>query len=129
RNEAIRYEESSFGNMTFSQNVFSETDLWKLRNNRDYTPQEVDAMSQLSSEDKERLKNSPALYYGSRDLFSEQFGGTGPQKQLNLNISGGTSKVKYFTSLGYFSQGSILNNTEYHGASTKSTFERYNFRS
>lgn len=129
RNEAINTEASAFGNMAFSNNLFTETDLWKLQNNRDYTPQEVDAMDQLTEAQKTQLKASPALYYGSRDLFAEQFGGTGPQKQLNLNISGGTSKIKYFTSLGYFSQGSILENTSYHGANTKSTFDRYNFRS
>lgn len=129
RNEAIRTESSAFGNSSFNNNLFTDTDLWKLQNNRDYTPEEVDAMSFLTAEQKEQLKNSPALYYGSRDLFASQFSGTGPQKQLNLNLSGGTSKLKYFTSLGYFSQGSILNTVDYYGAKVESTFDRYNFRS
>jgi TonB-linked SusC/RagA family outer membrane protein len=129
RNEAIRTEISSFGNSSFSNNLFTNTDLQKFKTNRDYLPEEVDPMTNLSAEQKEALKNSPALYYGSRDLFANQFGGTGPQKQLNLNISGGTSKLKYFTSLGYFSQGSILNTIDYYGAKVESTFDRYNFRS
>lgn len=129
RNEAIRTEQSSFGNTSFNNNLFSDDDLWKFKNNRDYTAAEIAAMSQLSDAQKQQLSNSPALYYGSHDLFGEQFGGTGPQKQLNFNISGGTARLKYFTSLGYYGQGSILNNTRYYGANTESKYERYNFRS
>lgn len=129
RNEAIRTEQSSFGNTSFNNNLFTEDDLWKFRNNRDYTPAEVAAMAHLTDEQKARLNESPALYYGSRDLFADQFSGTGPQKQLNVNISGGTERIRYFTSLGYFDQGSILQNTRYEGANTASKYSRYNFRS
>lgn len=129
RNEAIRTEQSSFGNTSFNNNLFTEDDLWKFRNNRDYTPAEVAAMAHLTDEQKARLNESPALYYGSRDLFADQFSGTGPQKQLNVNISGGTERIRYFTSLGYFDQGSILQNTKYEGANTASKYSRYNFRS
>lgn len=129
RNEAIRTEQSSFGNTSFNNNLFTEDDLWKFRNNRDYTPAEVAAMAHLTDEQKARLNESPALYYGSRDLFADQFSGTGPQKQLNVNISGGTDRIRYFTSLGYFDQGSILQNTKYEGANTASKYSRYNFRS
>ncbi|WP_276485632.1 SusC/RagA family TonB-linked outer membrane protein [Paraflavitalea pollutisoli] len=129
RNEAIRTEQSAFNNTSFNNNLFSDDDLWKFQNNRDYTQAEIDAMTNLSAEQKQQLANAPALYYGSQDLFAQQFGNTGPQQQLNLNISGGTSKLKYFTSLGYFSQGSILNNTKYYGANTESKYNRYNFRS
>lgn len=129
RNEAIRTEQSSFGNTSFNNNLFTEDDLWKFRNNRDYTPAEVAAMAHLTEEQKAKLNESPALYYGSRDLFADQFSGTGPQKQLNVNISGGTDRIRYFTSLGYFDQGSILQNTKYEGANTASKYSRYNFRS
>jgi TonB-linked SusC/RagA family outer membrane protein len=129
RNEAIRTEVSSFGNSSYNQFLFTDDDLWKFQHNRDYTPADVTAMANLTDVQKTTLNASPALYYGSHDILKEQFSNTGPQKQYNLNISGGTSKVKYFTSLGYFSQGSILNNTSYQGASTGSNFSRYNFRS
>jgi TonB-linked SusC/RagA family outer membrane protein len=129
RNEAIKTEQSTFANTTFNPYVFDNTDLWKMQNNRDYTPDEVAAMTQLSDKQKAQLNASPALYYGSRDLFAEQFGGVGPQQQLNLNVSGGTAKVKYYTSMGYYNQGSIMNNTKYYGANTASTFNRYNFLS
>jgi TonB-linked SusC/RagA family outer membrane protein len=129
RNEAIRTEQSSFGNTSFNNNLFTADDLWKFQNNRDYTPAEITAMTQLTDAQKQQLGTAPALYYGSQDLFAQQFGSDGPQKQVNLNISGGTSKVRYFTSLGYFDQGSILNNTKYYGANTESKYTRYNFRS
>lgn len=129
RNEAIKTEQTAFANTSFNNNVFTEDDLWKFRNNRDYTPAEVAAMAHLSDAEKASLNASPALYYGSRDLFAEQFGGTGPQKQLNVNISGGTDRIRYFTSLGLFDQGSILKNTKYEGANTASKYSRYNFRS
>jgi TonB-linked SusC/RagA family outer membrane protein len=129
RNEAINTSINSMGNNTYNAYLFNADDLWKFQNNRDYTPAQVDAMTGLSADQKAQLKASPALYYGSHDLYKEQFGGKGPQRQLNLNISGGTEAVKYFVSLGNFSQGSILNNTSYKGANTGSSFSRYNFRS
>ncbi len=129
RNDAIETSINSLGNASYNAYLFSPEDLWKFKNDRDYTPDEVAAMTTLTSAQQAQLNASPALYYGSHDLYAEQFGGTGPQKQLNLNVSGGTSTVKYFTSLGYFSQGSIMNNTSYDGANTASTYNRYNFRS
>lgn len=129
RNEAIRTEQSTFGNSSFDALIFDKNDLWKFANNRDYTPDEVAAYPGLTDEQRKSLNASPALYYSSRDLFKKQFGGIGPQQQFNLNVSGGTEAVKYYTSLGYFSQGSILQNTNYYGANTGSDYNRYNFLS
>ena len=128
RNEAIAVESDIFKNLSFENNVFSKDDLEKLRIGRDYLQREVDAMTHLTEAQREALKSSPALYYGSHDLFPEQFGGTGPQKQLNFNVSGGGERVRYFVSLGYFSQGSILSSMKYYDANIESTFDRYNFR-
>lgn len=129
RNEAIRNEQRSYsGKQGLDQYIFDDYDLWKFKNNRDYTPVEVDRMN-LSPEQKERLKNSPALYYGSRDLYGDLFANVAPQMQGNINVSGGTEKVKYFTSFGFFSQNGIMQNEKYHDAKTGSSFQRYNFRS
>jgi len=130
RNEGINNEMNSFaGNDGLAAYLFNDDDLWKFKNNRDYTQTEVSAMTNLSDAQKTSLNNSPALYYGSKDLYAEQFNKTAPQSQSNINISGGTDKVKYFVSLGYFSQEGITNATEYHGSNTGSSFKRYNFRS
>jgi len=130
RNEAIKTEQTTFNNPAFNSYVFSDADLQKMLTGHDYLPSEVTAAAypNLTDAQRSQLLNSPALYYGSRDLFADQFGGKGPQKQFNLNVRGGTKKIKYFTSLGYFDQGSILNNTTYQDANTASTYRRYNFR-
>ena len=130
RNEAIRNEQNAYaGNEGLSAYIYDDYDLWKFKNNRDFTPQEVDAMTHLTDAQKEQLKNSPALYYASRNLYKEQFSKVAPQYQANVNISGGTDKVKYFVSFGYFRQEGITNAVEYYGSDTGSVFNRYNFRS
>lgn len=130
RNEGIRNEMNSYPSTDgLSAYLYNEDDLWKFKNGRDYTPDEVDAMGNLTAEQREMLKNSPAIYYGNSDLYADQFEGVAPQIQLNFNISGGTERLKYFTSLGYFSQRGIGDNTSYHGSDTGSKFKRYNFRS
>lgn len=128
RNEAI-YNTKAAGDNSLDRLLFSDDELWKFKNNRDYTPAEVDAMQNLTAAQRDQLKNSPALYYTSRNWYKDQFGGTGRQAQYNLNVSGGTNKVKYFTSLGYFNQQGILSNTDYAGSSTNPSFSRYNFKS
>ena len=128
RNEGV-YNARAAGNTSYDNLLFSDNDLWKFKNNRDYTPAEVDAMTGLTANQKTTLKNSPALYYGSHNYYKETFGGQGNQQQYNLNVSGGSAKVKYFTSLGYYHQQGILANTSYGDANTNSNFQRYNFRS
>lgn len=130
RNEAIRNEQNAYsGNDGLNTYIYDDYDLWKFKNNRDYTPQEVAAMTQLTDEQKQQLLNTPALYYSSHDLYKEQFNKVAPQYQANLNVTGGTDRVKYFVSFGFFRQEGITNTVEYYGASTASTFNRYNFRS
>lgn len=127
RNEAIRNAQAS-GDNSFNQLLFTDSELWKFQNNRDYTPAEIEAMG-LPASQRDALLNSPALYYSSHNYYKEQFGGIGTQKQYNLNVSGGTDRVKYFVSLGMFGQTGILANTNYGGANNNPNFQRYNFRS
>ena len=130
RNEAIRNEQRAYpGNEGLSAYIYDDYDLWKFKNRRDFTPQEVDAMTWLTAEQKEKLKDSPALYYADHNLYKEQLSGVAPQYQANLNIGGGTDKVKYFVSFGYFRQDGITRSVSYYGADTRSLFNRYNFRS
>lgn len=128
RNTLVRNAQAA-GNFSYNALLFTDDELWKFQNNRDYTPAQVDGMSNLTASQKDALKNSPALYYTSHNYYKELFDGTGLQNQYNLNVSGGTAKVKYFTSLGYFQQNGILTNTSFEGANTNPNFKRYNFRS
>ena len=130
RNEAIRNEQKAYpGNEGLSSYIYDDYDLWKFKNNRDFTPQEVQAMTNLSDAQKKALMNSPALYYASHDLYKEQFNKVAPQYQANLNVAGGTDRVKYFVSFGYFRQEGITKSVKYYDADTQSVFNRYNFRS
>ena len=130
RNEAIRNEQRAYpGNEGLSSYIYDDYDLWKFKNNRDFTPQEVAAMSNLTDAQKEALNNTPALYYADHNLYKEQFNKVAPQYQANINVSGGTDRVKYFVSFGYFRQEGITNSVQYYGADTRSLFNRYNFRS
>lgn len=124
RNEAIDNDR----NTSLNSAKFTETELWKFRYNRDYTPREVDDMTFLTPEQKEALKNAPAMYYVSHDFFDELFGGSAPQQQFNVNLSGGTERMRYFTSVGYFSQEGIFQNAEYAGKNANSLYDRYNIR-
>ncbi len=129
RNEAVYNEMRSFaGNEVMLARIYSDDDLWKFKNNRDFTPVEVDAMTHLSADQKARLKNSPALYYQSHDLYKEQFDKVAPQWGLNFNVSGGTERVKSFASLGYFQQEGITSAIKYYNADTRSNYQRYNYR-
>lgn len=129
RNEAIRNEQNSFaGFESYNLYIYDDYDLWKFKNNRDYTPLEVEAMSWLTDKQKKDLMNSPALYYASHNLYKELFGKTAPQFQANLNVSGGTQTVKYFASFGYFSQDGVTNTYNYYDANTSSDYRRFNFR-
>lgn len=125
RNESIDNELAGFG-ADWSQYRYNDKQLWKFQNNRDFTDEEINAMN-ISAEKKEQLRNSPGLYYFSWDAWSNIFGRVAPQYQANVNVSGGTDKVKYYTSVGYFNQESITRNYEYYGNQTGSTYSRYNY--
>jgi TonB-linked SusC/RagA family outer membrane protein len=123
RNEAITNDD----NRSLNSYKFTETELWKFHYNRDYTPNEVNNMN-LTDEQKASLINAPALYYVSHDFFDELFGGSSPQQQFNVNVSGGSEKIRYFTSVGYFSQEGIFQNAKFAGKNANSLYDRYNVR-
>lgn len=125
RNEAIRNDRDP----AHYRLLFSDDELWKFQNNRDYTPDEVNNMHGLSDRQKQALLNSPALYYTNKDFFEEQFGDYGSQQQYNFNVAGGTETTKYFASLGYFSQDGVFKPSGYGGSNLNSEFRRWNMRS
>lgn len=128
RNEAIKND----GDPNYERYYFTEDDLWKFKNNRDYTDAEIDQMVMNGTIDAGQaniLRNSPALYYSDQDKYNLIFGGNSPQQQLNVNISGGGEHLRYFTSVGYFTQDGIFSNTEYAGKDINSSYNRYNIRS
>lgn len=126
RNEAIRND----ADPTKEQYLFSDDEIWKFANNKDFTEAEIWGwFPWLSEQEKMELYNSPALYYTSNDYYDKQFGGTALQHQYNVNVSGGVDRIKYFTSVGYFSQSGLFRNAEYMNIDNNSHYDRYNFRS
>lgn len=127
RNEAIENEALGFGKTPLRNYLFTDDDLWKFQNNRDFTPEEVAAMN-ITEAQKQQLLNSPALYYGTSDAYAELYSRIAPQWQANVSVSGGAERVKYYVSLNYFDQQSIMQNANYFGVKTGSRYQRYNVR-
>jgi TonB-linked SusC/RagA family outer membrane protein len=81
-----------------------------------------------SEEAKEAFRTgSNPLIYPNVDWMDMLFKETAPQRQTNINISGGTKRVRYFTSLGSLFQDGMFKNydTRYNG---NFFFKRYNYR-
>lgn len=70
------------------------------------------------------------VFYPDVDWHQELLKPYNTQMQHNLNIQGGTERVKYFASVGYFDQGGLLNNTNAIDLfDAQINYRRYNFRS
>lgn len=68
--------------------------------------------------------------YPNVDWYDEILKKSTPAQRYNVNIQGGTKRMRYFTSLEYYNQGGLykdINNYEY-GQSGQVNFKRYSFR-
>lgn len=128
RNEAIRNEVAGYGSTPLLNYLFTDDDLWKFQNNRDFTPAEVTAMTGLTEAQKQQLLGSEALYYGTSDAYAELYSRVAPQWSANVSVSGGAERVRYYVSLNYFDQQSIMQDANYFGVQTGSRYQRYNVR-
>ena len=112
-----------------SAKLFSEDELWKLKNNRDFTPDEVAAMTNLTEAQKEDLLSQPAAFFGSTDYMDAIFGSQmAPMQQYNVDISGGTKDVKYYASVGYLNQKSLTNDFGFKESAANSGSDCISFR-
>jgi TonB-linked SusC/RagA family outer membrane protein len=70
------------------------------------------------------------IFHPNNDWTKILLKNNAPQNNYNINISGGTSKIKYFISLGYFSQDGIFGGLQvYDDLPVNSKINRYNVRS
>ncbi|MDR0507573.1 MAG: TonB-dependent receptor [Dysgonamonadaceae bacterium] len=75
-----------------------------------------------------RLGTDP-VNYPSTDWYDYLLRDFGYQTQSNFNVSGGTDAVKYFVSLGYFTQYGMFNTSVYDpGYDYQAKYKRYNLR-
>jgi len=77
-----------------------------------------------------RLGDSPMLY-PVRDFFSDYMKDAFPMQRINANVSGGTDKMRYFTTVGYLAQQGIFKTEKYdeYDYDPTSKANRVNFRS
>ncbi len=86
---------------------------------------------QYTDEDIELYRNgTDPIFHPNSNWQDQVLKKSAFQHQHNLNVSGGTEKVKYFISLGYFSQEGLFKTENLTSDfDPQIRFERYNFRS
>lgn len=78
-----------------------------------------------------QLTSSEAQLYPNVDWYSQVLNKTAPAQRYNVNIQGGTKRLKYFTSLEYYDQNGLykdLTNSSSYTQSSNAAFKRYGFR-
>lgn len=119
---------------TFSYGIQQPTRLIELANSYEYATMHNEAMRNdgkepsFSEEALQAFKNhSNPILYPDVDWMDMLLKSTAPQMNANVNVSGGTEKVKYFTSVGVMSQDGLFKNfdLDYNG---NFYYRRYNYR-
>ena len=72
--------------------------------------------------------HSNPLIYSDTDWTDMLIRKTAVQTQHNFNISGGSKRVRYFASLGVFTQDGLFKTFDTHGHKTGFKYNRYNYR-
>lgn len=72
--------------------------------------------------------HSNPLIYSDTDWTEMLIKNTAIQTQHNFNISGGSKRVRYFASLGVFTQDGLFKTFNTHGHETGFKYNRYNYR-
>ncbi len=85
----------------------------------------------FSETDLELYKSgADPIFHPNTDWYSLVLKPQALQTQHNLSMNGGTEKVRYFVSAGFFSQGGQFNNSELvKDFDANRKYKRYNFRS
>ena len=76
------------------------------------------------------LNNTNPVIYSQTDWVEALLKDAAPQQQYNVNVSGGTEKVKYFVSFGLLHQSGIYRDYDVEGVdySINPDYKRYNIR-
>jgi len=101
-------------NQAFRNDGYAEADL-------PYTDYMIDMYR--SGEDR--------VFYPDRDVYDEYFKDWAPQTRVNVNVSGGNDKVRYFLNVGYLGQSGQLKTESKSKLGYDPAFKnsRFNFRS
>lgn len=84
-----------------------------------------------SDDDLQKYKDgSDPIFFPNIDWYKVMLKKTSSQQQHNLNINGGSERVRYAVSVGMFNQEGLFNNTKLSpDYDAQLRFKRYNFRS
>lgn len=85
----------------------------------------------ISDESLEGFRLGQDIYrYPNLKWYDEVVKSMAFQQKYNINVLGGTEKIKYFVSLGYLDQGGMFKYTDSHDRYSSDTdYQRFNFRS
>lgn len=121
-------------NASFSYGIQAPTRLPEFTNSYEYADfineayRHDDKQEPFGSDVVEAFRtHSNPLLYPDTDWMKVLFESTSPQTQANLNISGGTDRVRYFVSMGMLDQKGFFKNydSRYDG---NFNYNRYNYR-
>ena len=116
----IRYSGSvGFQNFTVYPDMVNAAEFAELYDESDVNQNKSTVTFGAAAIQKFREGTDPA--YKSYDWADIMLRENAPMTQHNLNVRGGTEKIKYFASLGYLNQKALY-------SASDMGFERYNFR-
>jgi TonB-linked SusC/RagA family outer membrane protein len=78
-----------------------------------------------------QLSESEAQLYPNINWYDEVLNKTAPAQRYNVNVQGGTKRVRYFTSFEYYDQKGLyknLTNSSSYTQNSNASFKRYGFR-
>ncbi|PCH77822.1 MAG: SusC/RagA family TonB-linked outer membrane protein [Flavobacteriaceae bacterium] len=122
--------------LTASYSIQAPTKLGKYSNAKDYMTyvNETDLNDGRSLSFSQSIldiyddPNRNKLLYPDTDWQKKLYNNFAPQEQYNINISGGSNRVRYFTSIGLFKQKGIFNGNDDLDYNGNFTYNRTNLR-
>lgn len=77
-----------------------------------------------------RLSGIDAMLYPNVDWYDYVLRSSAPAQRYNVNIQGGTKRMRYFVSAEYYNQQGLFKNfsTDQYGNKSNSSYNRYAFR-
>lgn len=121
--------EQSFQNPTRLADMVSAYDYALLRNQVEFQNNrpaiyDAEALEHYRSGDFQAL-------YPTRNMVKEFIRNNSPMSRVNVNISGGTERMRYFTTVGYLHQNGIFRSEKFdeYDYDAASKADRVNFRS
>lgn len=77
-----------------------------------------------------QLTGVDALLYPDVDWYGTVLRSTAPAQRYNVNVQGGTKRMRYFASAEYYNQQGLFRNfsTDEYGNKSNTSFERFAFR-